>query len=325
MPNSNETLFDELIIALIVIERFKSSIAKKIKNILLNVNDEILKEVLTVVLSLKNISELKGRKLKNVLNKIEEITGESFDKVEEKTTAALLVLIPLLVNSTNKIINKSVGVGVSSVTLSDKKIADILNNAVIDGKFIADWWKRAELKTTEAIKSAIKQGIFDRIIIESQRGISKGESIDDITNRIKDVIGVNSKQAASVSDTIIAQVTNTVREYVFKQNEGLISGYKFVAILDNRTCLTEDQEVLTDAGYKKITEINEGDYVIGGLSFKNKRVIGKSKSVTKKLAIVTLMNGEKIKCTPDHLFLLEDGRWVEAQELDQEMELKELC
>jgi hypothetical protein len=325
MPTANERLFDGLISTTVDIERYNATLARKIRRLLLDVQKEIIVEVTGAILDAESLSSFRGRRLSRLLMEIDKITKSAYGEISVEMQKKLIDLSGLIITSTNNLINSTVGITLSQISLSHEKLKSIVENTLIDGGLIGDWWEKSQAKITDEAQRAIRHELFERAILEAQRGIAKGEAVDVIARRIKDVLSISSKQSISLAKTSVFQVTSKIREEVYAKNEYLFKGYQFVATLDNRTCLTEDQKVLTSSGYKKILEIEEGEYVIGGLSFKNKRVIGKSKSVTKKLAIVTLMNGEKIKCTPDHLFLLEDGRWVEAQELDQEMELKELC
>ena len=66
---------------------------------------------------------------------------------------------------------------------------------------------------------------------------------------------------------------------------------------------------------KTIESLRVGQYVIGG-SGKRRKILAKSKKTVKKTLLITLSNGEKIRCTEDHPFLTKTG-WVDAGKLKE--------
>jgi intein/homing endonuclease len=73
-----------------------------------------------------------------------------------------------------------------------------------------------------------------------------------------------------------------------------------------------------DGSYKKIGDINIGDYVVSGKG-NNKKCINKFEfEVDEELVEIELETGEKIECTKDHKILINNGHgefWKKAGEL----------
>jgi len=96
------------------------------------------------------------------------------------------------------------------------------------------------------------------------------------------------------------------------------------------TCFTGDTLIPLADGYSvPIKDLvgKEEFYVYSFDEKKKKIVIGKAsncevKEQNAQLVKITFDNGEEIKCTPDHKFLLKTGEWVEAKDLTLEMSLE---
>lgn len=113
------------------------------------------------------------------------------------------------------------------------------------------------------------------------------------------------------------------------------NNYKgFDLVIGGMCCFGGDEIVLTKDGYKNISKVQVGDYV---LTHKNryKRVINKFNNGVKTTIEVYTMQSSKIECTPDHKFYIRklerkwdssikhDKRffskpeWIEAKDLDR--------
>lgn len=83
-------------------------------------------------------------------------------------------------------------------------------------------------------------------------------------------------------------------------------------------CFTGDTWVATPEGYKQIQDIQEGDMVLSGTGVP-REVLQKwttpynGKMYSLKVSYIA----EKIKCTPNHPFLVKDRGWVDAKDLEK--------
>ena len=98
------------------------------------------------------------------------------------------------------------------------------------------------------------------------------------------------------------------------------------------TCFTGDTKILlADGTYKTFYELEgqEGFDIVSYNEKEDKFEIVKAFNCSKRkdnaqILEVTLDNGEVIKCTPDHRFLLRSGDWVEAKDLSEGDSLRAL-
>ena len=93
-------------------------------------------------------------------------------------------------------------------------------------------------------------------------------------------------------------------------------------------CFEKNQKVLTKNGYKKISKINENDFV---LSFNHKngkfeyKKVKKSinRNLSKKWVKLIFDNGKEIICTEDHKIFTKNRGYVEAKDLNENDEFLE--
>ena len=139
------------------------------------------------------------------------------------------------------------------------------------------------------------------------------KAIDQYNEAIKQADDEEDKKDIHIEDYI------TNKEYLkifndSKSYQGIIEQAKVHA------CFIEGQLVHTSNGYKRIEDINVGDFV---LTHNNNfsQVIKKMKTKTEKIVELKI-TGEKIKCTPNHPFYARkkdgDPEWVEAENLTNE-------
>ena len=79
-------------------------------------------------------------------------------------------------------------------------------------------------------------------------------------------------------------------------------------------CFSGDTLVQTNAGLVRFDKMPESGFVLsphgGWIRYRNAGKTGENVTMS-----VSFSNGYMIKCTPDHLFLVEDGRWIPAKDL----------
>lgn len=166
---------------------------------------------------------------------------------------------------------------------------------------------------------------------EMQRREDSGrvEQVRDIV-RIEDwinsdyYVGSDQKSIYPYWKDFIVDIFRDTRKDDEKINSVILSGCftgdTKVSLLDGREL--SFLELLDEYGYDGKFWVysctSEGD-VVPGLAHS----VHKTK-VSTRIAIVKLDNGEEIKCTPDHRFMLRDGSYVEAKDLNSGLLLMSL-
>jgi len=94
-------------------------------------------------------------------------------------------------------------------------------------------------------------------------------------------------------------------------------------------CFEKNQKVLTKNGYKKISKINENDFVLsfnhrnGKLEYKKVKKSINRKSNKRWIKLI-FDNGKEIICTEDHKIFTKNRGYVEAKYLNENDEFIEV-
>lgn len=110
--------------------------------------------------------------------------------------------------------------------------------------------------------------------------------------------------------TLVSAIRDYRKEYDSKNKV-----YKASPLHDNNShwCFTLDTLILTRTGMRRIIDVTDKDEVLTLHGWKRCTKAYKTRT-NAKLVEVTFQDGTKVKCTPDHLFLTENG-WRSAKDL----------
>lgn len=205
--------------------------------------------------------------------------------------------------------------------------------ALVDGSLIQGapsqlWWERQGQDLTRAFSDQMRQGVMhgenitqlrDRIMGQPLPGIRKGPGragfgkvdLSTVQPRLRAPIWTARRNAEALVRTSVITMANAAHHAAYMANSDILGGETWCSTLDTRTCLAGDTQIQTPSGAVPIKDIHVGDMVIGGSGLPRK-VLGTSSKRVKRTMFVTLSNGERVRCTEDHLWLDADGNWIEA-------------
>lgn len=95
-------------------------------------------------------------------------------------------------------------------------------------------------------------------------------------------------------------------------------------------CLAGDTEIYTENGFIPIKQLKDKEIKVytlnkdGTTQLTDEPVVVKQTGITNELYEITLENGHKFRCTPNHKMLLSNGTYKEAQELSLTDDLAEV-
>ena len=90
--------------------------------------------------------------------------------------------------------------------------------------------------TLEAWSNTLTTDYLSGMATEYALGIAAGESIATMARRMGKQFDLPSYRSRAMARTAVQAAANRMQDRVYRANEHLISGYKFVATLDVRTC-----------------------------------------------------------------------------------------
>ena len=154
----------------------------------------------------------------------------------------------------------------------------------------------------------------DRIFKAVSQAIKTGATPGSLKKSVQKAFDISNDQAYAMGLTCANGIANDAKLALYSENSDVVKEIEILNTLDGRTCLARGQLIQTPNGEKPIETVKTGDFVIGG-SRNRRRVLGTSTKKVKQIVVVTLSNGEKIRCTADHLFLTENKEWKDAGKL----------
>lgn len=116
-----------------------------------------------------------------------------------------------------------------------------------DGKFLREWYRDQSYASQQQYKRVIKLGF------------SQGETIGQISSRVREVGGVEKRHAETIARTAINHHANRAMSETSKANSDIVKADALSATLDGRTtpeCIAHD----TEAGMGKTYPIGEGPF-----------------------------------------------------------------
>ena len=88
-----------------------------------------------------------------------------------------------------------------------------------------------------------------QIVQKIRDGIVLGETTQQIVKNIKDLEGIQGRQAAALARTVTNHVSIQARQITMRENDDIIDSYQWVATLDSRTsliCASRDGQIYED-------------------------------------------------------------------------------
>ena len=118
--------------------------------------------------------------------------------------------------------------------LSDRQIENMFFKPFVQGRTIEQWFTKLKHDNANAIFYAVQKGIVDGLTLNSIMQVIRGTKANDF----KDGILSHTKvKAEMLARTCINAVANQSRLEMYKANDDVIDGVRWLATLDHRTCM----------------------------------------------------------------------------------------
>lgn len=307
--NPNEEIFDAETRHAIYLERFGRGIARRMVKLLLDAEKDIIGKLRDMPDGPTKTQQ--AALLRTVRARISDLTTDFRDQM----TAELLEAADYEAEFTDKLFADGYeGFGASFQAVPLENVRAAVMSRPFQGIHLR--WANPGEHASELVRRNFRamQG-------EIERGFIEGESISAINARIRPLIEVKAaRDVETISITAVKHISSVARQEFHALNPGVIASERWNSTLDGRTCFPAGTAVQTPNGAVPINSLSAGDEVIGG-SGSVRKVLGASSASSKRMARVTLSNGEVVTCTEDHMFLTQSQEWVEAKDLFPSEEL----
>jgi len=229
-------IFDSVLKDQTYLDQYGIGLNRQIQKLLKKVQDEITGVIAKNDPTSPLLTKWKQARLKKLDDEISVLLEDSYKNINLLTKTELVKMGKLQVKRTANSFNKAVGVNIFDVALDKNTIKSIVNNTMIDGKVIGDWWKGQRDKLGDRISQAMAKSTQ-----ALQIGMVQGETVGGLITRIRGtaltpgVMSLAKREATALVRTSVMQVANGARQELYKENADVLEGVEFVATLDNRT------------------------------------------------------------------------------------------
>lgn len=236
MKKVSTKFFDAAIKDQINLDKFSLDLDKRIHRVLKAAQDEIVGALAKIDPSAPAMTKWKKARLEKLEAEISEILKTHYSEIKRIVKIDLTDLAAFQAENVVKSFNHAIGVELMDVTLTPEYLTAIVDNTMINGTVIGDWWTKQSIDVRNRTMSTIAAGTQ-----ALQIGMVQGESIGELIARIRGtalspgVMTVTKRQATALVRTSIMQVANAVRQETYKANADVLKGIQIIATLDNRT------------------------------------------------------------------------------------------
>lgn len=300
IPNK---IHNTLIRESIDLARYEAGLRARVLRLLETLGRDLVKELAAAGLDTPRTDWQRAR-LRELLKAAEQRASEVYGEVDALTRKELGGLVEVSADRVVMGVNKAIGADLlQKLNWTEEQLAALADENLIFGASSGTWWKR------QAVDYA--QGFADQM----RMGQLRGEALGDLVKRVRGLQDISRRNAEALVRSSVISTANEAHLAAYRANSEVAAGVEWVATLDRKTCLVAGTPLMTPSGPVPIERMAVGDAVIGG-SGTPRTVTATMNKTVKKTLKVTLSNGESIRCTADHEWLLGGQKWVEAKSLN---------
>lgn len=298
------------------LHRVEAGLRIKIQRMLNQLASELAADIVDSGLDTPRTGWRRAR-LQALMRAVEDKISGTYSDIRDVAATDLAGLAQITADGVIQAVNEAIGADLlMPVRWTPEYLARLAGETLIEGAPSAEWWGRQAA------------GFRDDFLDQMRQGLLRGESITELRDRIvpkKDLrLKANAPEASAIRKarrgaealvrTSALSVTSQAHLDAYEANADILAGVTWMATLDSRSCLVAGSPVEVPSGESTIESLKEGDLVIGG-SGETRKVTGVMTRKAETTLKITLSNGEVVRCTPDHLWLLPDQEWVAAGSL----------
>lgn len=236
----NNTLFDQGVRHAILLERLKSGESGKLvramnKNVFQDLQEKLVARLARITERGFDTGPATTRRLATMFKAADDIIhGGMSDTFRSFRSSLRKIGASELGWQSTKLNDALSPFRIATSSPNPDIIRAAMSNQPFQGKLMREWW------------SGINRNLRGNVRQQIRTGIIQGESLGQLSGRLRSTWDVSRRQADSFARTAVQHVTDRARESVYKENEDVVKGVQFVAVLDSRTtdiCGSLDGEV----------------------------------------------------------------------------------
>jgi SPP1 gp7 family putative phage head morphogenesis protein len=234
-----EKLFNSVVKDQVQLDKYSIGLANRVESLLKKTQADVVGAIAKNDPTGPVMTKWRADRLEKLNADISSIVDSRFSEIKDSVKQDLSAVAKAQASNVVQKTNAAIGANLFEVTLDPKNVKSILENTLIDGKLIGDWWDKQSADTKSLLQGQMIAGTQ-----ALQIGMVQGESVGELINRIKGtatkpgIMNITRRAAASLVRTSVMQVANNVRMETYKANADVLAGVQVIATLDGKTTPT---------------------------------------------------------------------------------------
>lgn len=167
-----------------------------------------------------------------LLKQTDQTIKSAYQDIAQDHDQKLTAIVKAEAEQGANLLNHAIGIDVATVAHSPKQLEAIASKTLIEGHYPAQWW------------AAQSKDLQDRFAGAMREGMLRGESIDQMVNRVRGtksigytdgIMQASKSQAEALVRTSVQSVSNEARLATFRENPDVVKGIQWLSVLDSRT------------------------------------------------------------------------------------------
>lgn len=242
MATVNEKFADKINARALRISRLESGTAKAAIREFKKLEESIIADLQRIDPTPSRTARRRKARLSELLASVKATIASHIEKIKEEVKEDLNDIAIDEVKFVNTTTAAAVKTDAFWITYSNEQISRTVDNTLIQGAPSKEWWSRQEIDAQNRFKDVIRQGML------------RGESVQQITRRVRESLQINRRNAETLARTSVQTVANQVRQDIYNESE-VVKGVQWRSTLDSRTstiCMALDGLMWSLPDYKPI-------------------------------------------------------------------------
>ena len=229
-------IYDEAVKDIVNFDKYSTDLNKKVQRLLEQTQNEIVAAIAVNDPTAPTMTKWKLARLEKLNEDISIILKSGYGSIKTYVDSSLKSMGTIQASNVVNSLNKSIGADIFNVTLTQDEVVGIVNNTMIQGNIIGQWWDKQSADVQAKLSAQMAAGTQ-----AIQIGLMQGESVGDLINRVRGtkltpgIMSVTKREATALVRTSVMQVANAVRMETYKKNRDIMDGIVWCSTLDART------------------------------------------------------------------------------------------
>jgi SPP1 gp7 family putative phage head morphogenesis protein len=233
----NEQVFDRAVRHATYLERLKTGEVKKTLEFLdQQVRPDLIKQVEIAYAKLPKGQAVtaSAKRLRETLVATDATIATGYRELAKRNIETAKNLAISEADFTRAMLNDALPLDVDILAPNPNLLRAIVNARPMQGAILKDWY--------DGLETGAKAGVRREIMT----GLAQGETIQQMSRRLRGAMDISRRNAESVVRTTVNHVTTHAKEATYEVNSDIVKKVQYIATLDDRTtiiCASLDGEV----------------------------------------------------------------------------------